>query len=112
MYVRMKPTKWEEHLHLVEFTYNNGYQASNNMSPFEVLYESKCTTPMSWDNPVDKIMVGPIMLQEMEKMVRRIQQNLKEAQDRHKNLCTSKKETSRIQNWRECISQSQRGESP
>jgi len=26
MYVRTKPTKWEEYLHLVEFAYNNGYQ--------------------------------------------------------------------------------------
>ena len=25
MYVRMKPIKWEEYLHLVEFVYNNGY---------------------------------------------------------------------------------------
>jgi hypothetical protein len=59
MYVRMKPTKWEEYLHLVEFTYNNGYQASTKMSPFEVLYGRKCTTPISWDNLVDRIMIGP-----------------------------------------------------
>lgn len=26
MYVMQQPTKWEEYLHLVEFTYNNGYQ--------------------------------------------------------------------------------------
>jgi hypothetical protein len=26
MYVRTKPTKWEEYLNLVEFAYNNGYQ--------------------------------------------------------------------------------------
>ena len=28
MYVMDKPGKWEEYLHLVEFAYNNGYQAS------------------------------------------------------------------------------------
>ena len=28
MYVMKKPTKWDDYLHLVEFTYNNGYQAS------------------------------------------------------------------------------------
>jgi hypothetical protein len=28
------------------------------MSPFEALYGRKCTTPISWDNPVDKIMTG------------------------------------------------------
>ena len=28
MYVMDKPTKWEDYLHLVEFAYNNGHQAS------------------------------------------------------------------------------------
>jgi hypothetical protein len=52
------------------------------MTPFEVLYERKCTTPISWDNLVEKIMVGPEILQEMERMVKRVQQNLKESQYR------------------------------
>jgi hypothetical protein len=38
MYVMEKPSKWEDYLHLVELSYNNGYQASLNMSPFEALY--------------------------------------------------------------------------
>jgi hypothetical protein len=37
MYVMDKPSKWEDYLHLVEFSYNNGCQASLNMSPFEAL---------------------------------------------------------------------------
>ena len=32
------PKKWENYLHLVEFAYNNHYQASTNLSPFEILY--------------------------------------------------------------------------
>jgi len=28
---------WEDHLHLAEFAYNNSYQASSNMAPFETL---------------------------------------------------------------------------
>jgi hypothetical protein len=59
MYVRMKPSKWEDYLHLVEFSYNNGYQTSTKMNPFEVLYDKKCTTLISWDNPVDRLMVRP-----------------------------------------------------
>jgi hypothetical protein len=59
MYVRMKPSKWEEYLHLVEFSYNNCYQTSTKMNPFEVLYDKKCTTLISWDNPVDRLMVRP-----------------------------------------------------
>ena len=37
MYVMDKPFKWEDYLHLVDFSYNNGYQASLTMSPFEAL---------------------------------------------------------------------------
>jgi hypothetical protein len=47
MYVMDKQSKWEDYLHLVEFAYNNGYQASLKMSPFEALYGKKCNTPVS-----------------------------------------------------------------
>jgi hypothetical protein len=47
MYVMDKPSKWEYYLHLVEFYYKNGYQASLKMSPFETLYGRKCNTPVS-----------------------------------------------------------------
>ena len=33
---------WEEHLPLVEFAYNNSYQASIQMSPYEALYGRPC----------------------------------------------------------------------
>ena len=36
-------------------------------------------------------MVGPKMLQEMENMVRKVQQNLKEAQDRQKSYADKKR---------------------
>jgi hypothetical protein len=54
MYVIEKLSKWEDYIHLVEFSYNNGYQESLNMSMFEALYGRKCKTPVSLDNPVDK----------------------------------------------------------
>jgi hypothetical protein len=50
MYVIDKPSKWEDYLDLVDFSYNNGYQVSLRMSPFEALYGIKCNTPMSWHN--------------------------------------------------------------
>ena len=48
MYVRDHPKKWEEYLHLVDFSYNNHYQASAKLSPFEILYGQKCNTPISY----------------------------------------------------------------
>jgi hypothetical protein len=59
MHVMHQPKKWEEYLPLVEFSYNNGYHESLKMIPFEVLYGKKCRVPISWDNPMEKITLGP-----------------------------------------------------
>jgi len=40
---------WEDLLPLVEFTYNNSYQASIGMASYEALYRRKCHTPICWD---------------------------------------------------------------
>jgi hypothetical protein len=55
------------------------------MSSFEALYGRKCNTPVNCDNPVDREMVGPYFLREMEEQMIKIKQNLKAAQDRKKS---------------------------
>jgi hypothetical protein len=85
MYVMDKPSKWEDNLHLVDFDYNNGYQTSLKTSPFEALYGRMCNTPVSWDNPIDRAVVGPDLLREMEEKMLKIKKNLKAAQDKQKN---------------------------
>jgi hypothetical protein len=37
---------WDKSLPYAEFSYNNSYQASLKMSPFEALYDRKCRTPL------------------------------------------------------------------
>ena len=37
---------WAKYLPWVEFTYNNNYQASIGMAPYEALYGRKCKTPL------------------------------------------------------------------
>ncbi|KAA3470922.1 reverse transcriptase [Gossypium australe] len=39
---------WEEFLSLAEFAYNNSYQSSIQMAPYEALYGRKCRTPTCW----------------------------------------------------------------
>ncbi|KAK8501442.1 hypothetical protein V6N12_016920 [Hibiscus sabdariffa] len=39
---------WEKSIPLLEFAYNNGYQFSIQMAPFEALYGRRCTTPLCW----------------------------------------------------------------
>ena len=77
MYVMDKPCKWEDYLHLVEFADNNIFQVSVGMSSFEILYGCKCNTPISWSSPVDILMLGPDLLEDMELTLKQVQQNLK-----------------------------------
>jgi hypothetical protein len=79
MYVMDRPSRWEEYLYLVEFSYNKHYQASKKVSPFEILYGIKCNTLVSWSNLVNRLMIGLDMLKYMELTVNKVQQNLKVA---------------------------------
>ena len=62
MYVSDYPKKLEDYLHLVEFAYNNHYQGSAKLTPFEILYGRKCNTPITWSNPIDQLLLGREML--------------------------------------------------
>ena len=61
--------KWEEYLPLLEFEYNNGYQESLRMSPFEALYGRSCNTPISWSDLVNRVLIGLDMLAGMEQEI-------------------------------------------
>jgi hypothetical protein len=74
--------KWEESLPYVEFSYNNSYQASLKMAPFEVLYGRKCRTPLNWSETGERPLV---VIQHTEEQVCIVHENLKAAQDRHKS---------------------------
>eukprot|EP00253_Pinus_taeda_P021712 PITA_21712 len=84
MFVMQQPHKWEDYLHLVEFAYNNGHHESLGMSRFKVLYRRKCRIPIDWNNPVNKLALGPDMLAKMEEAVKKVRQNLRAASDKQK----------------------------
>ena len=42
------------------------------MSPYEYLYGRRCRTPVTWDNPVNMIVLGLELLREMEQEVVKI----------------------------------------
>ena len=52
------------------------------MSPYEALYGRRCRTPVNWDNPVNRVVLGLELLKEMEQELVKIRKNLKAAQDR------------------------------
>jgi hypothetical protein len=61
--------KWDECLPLAEFSYNNSYQESIKMAPFEALYGRQCRTPLNWSEPGERWFFRPDMVKEMEEKV-------------------------------------------
>jgi hypothetical protein len=47
------------------------------MTPFKVLYERRCRTPLNWIEPGEKIIFGPDLVEEAKATVHHIQDNLK-----------------------------------
>ena len=76
---------WDTHLALMEFAYNNSYQASIEMAPFEALYGRKCRTPVCWDEVGERRLVGPELVQITSEKVKVVRDNLKIARDRQKS---------------------------
>src|ERR1041384_8201705 len=76
---------WEKSLPFAEFAYNNNFQSSLGMAPFEFLYGRKCRTPLNWSETGERQFFGPDMIQEAEEKVRIIREQLKTAQSREKS---------------------------
>ena len=54
----------EEHLPLVEFAYNNSYQASIRMVPYEALYERPYRSPLGWTEVEESSITGPDLIRD------------------------------------------------
>jgi hypothetical protein len=55
------------------------------MAPFEMLYGRRCRTPLFWNETKERKVFGPNILQEAEKQVRMVKENLRVAQSRQKS---------------------------
>ena len=53
---------WDEHSPLVEFAYNNSYQASIQMAPYEALYRRPCQSPVCWTKVRERSTTGPELI--------------------------------------------------
>jgi hypothetical protein len=76
---------WDKCLSLAEFSYNNSYQSSLKMAPFEALYGRRCRTPLNWSQAGEREIFGPNLVLEAEEKVRVIKKNLEAAQARQKS---------------------------
>jgi hypothetical protein len=76
---------WDTCLSLAEFSYNNTYQASLKMAPFDALYGRRCRTPLNWSEAGERTLFGPDLVKGAEPKVQVIRENLKLAQMRQKS---------------------------
>jgi len=60
---------WDEWLPLAEFSYNNSYQESIKMAPFEALFSKKCMTPLNWVEPEERRYYGIDFVKQVEERV-------------------------------------------
>ena len=76
---------WEEHLPLVEFSYNNNYQVSIQMAPYEALYRRPCQSPICWTEVGERSITGPDVIRDTSEKVGLIRQHLLTVQSRQKS---------------------------
>ena len=67
---------WEEHLPLVEFAYNNSYQASIQMTPYEAHYERPCRSPVCWIEVGESSITDPDLIRDTSEKVSMIRKRL------------------------------------
>jgi hypothetical protein len=76
---------WINFLPLVEFAYNNSFQATIGMAPYEALYGRKCRSPLYWDEVGEKQLLGPEIVQDTKDKIALIRKRMLTAQSRQKS---------------------------
>jgi transposase InsO family protein len=70
---------WDKCLPYAEFSYNNSYQASIEMAPYEALYGRRCRTLLFWSQTGESQVFGTEVLKGVEKQVQMVRKSLKVA---------------------------------
>jgi hypothetical protein len=76
---------WINFLPLVEFAYNNSFQSTIGMAPYEALYGRKCRSPLYWDEVGEKQLLGPEIVQDTKDKIALIRKRMLTAQSRQKS---------------------------
>ncbi|KAM0058195.1 putative nucleotidyltransferase, Ribonuclease H [Helianthus debilis subsp. tardiflorus] len=87
---------WDDHLPLIEFSYNNSYHTSIQAAPFEALYGRRCRTPVCWAEVGEAQLSGPDIVLETTDKIIQIRDRLKAARDRQKSYADGKRRSLRF----------------
>ncbi|XP_070017271.1 uncharacterized protein [Nicotiana sylvestris] len=81
---------WDQFLPLAEFYYNNNYQSSIQMDPYEALYGRQGRSPIGWFEPGEARLLGTDLVRNALEKVKLIQDRLHVAQSRQKSYVDQK----------------------
>ncbi|KAH0736546.1 hypothetical protein KY285_012253 [Solanum tuberosum] len=76
---------WDDHLPLIEFTYNNSYHSSIQMGPYEALYGRTCRSLVGWFKVGEVALLRPDSVHDAMEKVQLIRDRLKTTQSRQKS---------------------------
>ncbi|KAJ9536718.1 hypothetical protein OSB04_un000103 [Centaurea solstitialis] len=82
---------WDDHLPLIEFSYNNSYHASIQCAPYEALYGRRCRSSLNWLEVGESRLIRPDIVQETTDKIKLVQEKLKAARDRQKSYADNRR---------------------
>ena len=84
-YVQEFNGAWSQYFPLIEFLYNNSYQATIGMVPYEALYGRKCRSLIHWYEIGEGTKIAPEFVKNTTKAVKKIHARMETAQSRQKS---------------------------
>ena len=75
----------------MEFAYNNSYQSTIGMAPYEMLYGRQCRSPLHWDEVGESSFLGPELVQRTNKAIVKIRARILASQSRQKSYVDAKR---------------------
>nr|GEX00277.1 reverse transcriptase domain-containing protein [Tanacetum cinerariifolium] len=73
--------RWDRHLPLVKFLYNNSYHTSIEAAPFEALYGQKYRSPVCWTEVEDSQLIGQESIDDTTEKIIQIKSQIQDARE-------------------------------
>ena len=83
----------DDHLPLIEFSYNNNYHSTIGIAPFEEIYGRRCRSPNRWFDVGESFILGPKIIHEALEKVIVITDRFTTAHSRPKSYVDNRKQT-------------------
>ena len=75
---------WNKYLPLIEFSYNNNFQATIGMAPYEALYVRRYRSPVHWFETGKKPIAAPDFIESTTKAIKLIRERMRMTQSHQK----------------------------